>query len=168
MSFLAWANTSQLDGLVLLPNVFPVGINMSLSAANTNADAISGWSLTHRKAELRLSSQRRISSCWYVIRRLYTRVRCLWKDAWNTSGGSLILFVQLLTYSESASIAKDPSKMRRSFLPGIMTRPYWVRCKWGMNRVNHVGKSKMNLFFSSLFKSAMVLSILLRIVVWFP
>ena len=48
----ARARTSQLDGLVLLPNVCPVGMQSVLSMLNANIEAMSGFNSTQQKAEL--------------------------------------------------------------------------------------------------------------------
>lgn len=62
MAVLARARGSQLEGLVLLPNVCPVGTNKKGGTTNPNKPDTSGCNLIHLKAELTSSSHRYISS----------------------------------------------------------------------------------------------------------
>ena len=47
--------------------------------------------------------------------------------------GSNFRFVNMFTEEELKYMRREPSKTSLSFLPGLITNPWGVRCKLGMN-----------------------------------
>ena len=84
------------------------------------------------------------------------RVICFWKAVPYLVFGSNFKFVNIFTQDELKLMRCDPSKTTLSFLPGLITKPCGVRCRFGMNLAIH---DENGITYACLFSFAMTFSI---------